>query len=94
MRIVTIDEQFEGRRAPTIVKLDVEGVEKDALLGAQSTVSRHGPLLAVSVYHRPSDLWTLPLLMSRLAPSSRIVLRHYTGEFDDTVCYAVPPWRR
>ena len=35
------------------------------------------------------DLWRIPLLLEQLMPGSRLYLRHYTREVDDTVCYAV-----
>jgi hypothetical protein len=47
-------------------------------------------VLAISAYHYPSDLWAIPLLLARIAPGARLYLRHYTREFDDTVCYSVP----
>jgi FkbM family methyltransferase len=36
---------------PSLIKLDVEGGEVDALMGAQSTIIRHKPLLIVETYN-------------------------------------------
>jgi FkbM family methyltransferase len=90
---VSLDQHFETATPPTLIKMDIEGAEADALAGAATLIARHSPVLAVSAYHYPSDLWTIPLLLHRLAPDSEILLRHYTHEIDDTVCYAVPPAR-
>lgn len=38
-----------GLRAPTIIKIDVEGGEVDVLRGARSTINRHRPALLVEV---------------------------------------------
>jgi FkbM family methyltransferase len=89
--LTSLDHQFAAR-SPSIVKLDIEGFEAEALYGARRCIE-DGAVLAVSAYHSPSDLWTLPLLVAQLAPISAIYLRHYTREFDDTVCYGVPPGR-
>jgi FkbM family methyltransferase len=91
--VVSLDGFFAGREAPTLIKMDIEGAEADALQGAGVTLRSAAPTLAISVYHFPTDLWTIPLLINRLMPSGRLYLRHYTNEIDDTVCYAVPPGR-
>jgi FkbM family methyltransferase len=87
--VVSLDDYFSDQRPPSFIKLDIEGAEADALLGATGIIDTARPLLAVSVYHQPADLWSLPLLMRRLAPDSQLHLRHYSREVDDTVCYAV-----
>jgi FkbM family methyltransferase len=91
--VVSIDGFFAGRKAPTLVKMDIEGAEADALLGAAGTLKSVAPTLAISAYHFPTDLWTIPLLIHRLMSDSRLYLRHYTSEVDDTVCYAISPGR-
>lgn len=91
--VVSLDEYFAGRRPPSLVKLDIEGAEAEALHGATGLLGNTPPVLAISAYHYPSDLWEIPLLMHRLMPGSRIYLRHYTREVDDSVCYAIPTGR-
>ncbi len=90
VNVVALDSYFTNRTAPTIIKMDIEGSEADALEGARQLISRHRPVLAVSVYHHPADLWEIPILMTELASNYRFHLRHYTREIDDTVCYAIP----
>jgi FkbM family methyltransferase len=79
--------------APTYVKFDVEGAEHDALVGASRTIRDDMPVLAVSLYHKPEDLWDLPLLILSLGPGYRMYLRRYSDERWETVCYAVPAGR-
>lgn len=88
--IVSLDDYFEDRPSPTLIKLDIEGSEAAALVGAAGLLRRATPKLAISAYHYPSDLWTLPLLIDGLSPGSRLAIRHYGREIDDTVCYALP----
>jgi FkbM family methyltransferase len=88
--VVALDEYFEERRPPSLIKMDIEGAEADALFGASGIISAGRPKLAISAYHYPTDLWRIPLLLDQLMPGSRLFLRHYTREVDDTVCYAIP----
>jgi FkbM family methyltransferase len=91
--VVDLDSYFSGREQPTLIKMDIEGSERAALRGARGLVAKHRPILAVSAYHYPRDLWEIPDLIHDLDPAYRLFLRHYTREIDDTVCYAVPPER-
>jgi FkbM family methyltransferase len=90
VRLVSLDEYFVGREPPTLIKMDIEGAEADALHGATKVLASGRATLAVSAYHFPSDLWKIPLLVHGLMAESTIYVRHYTREVDDTVCYAVP----
>lgn len=90
---VSLDEHFEDRPAPSVVKMDIEGAEAAALAGASGVIANSTPVLAISAYHVASDLWTIPPLLASMMPGSSLYLRHYTREVDDTVCYAVPAQR-
>ena len=57
------------------IKLDVEGAEREALLGARKTILRCRPELLVSVYHRSEDIFALPLLLRELCPDYDFYLR-------------------
>lgn len=72
----SIDNLLGGGPA-TLLKLDVEGAEREALLGAGKTIRRFRPRLAVAAYHRREDLFALPLLIESLSPGYRIFLRKH-----------------
>lgn len=74
---------------PTYIKMDVEGAEYQALLGAKNTISAYKPKLAISVYHEPEDIWELPVLIHKLNCEYRFYLRHYSFFEVETVLYAV-----
>jgi FkbM family methyltransferase len=91
--VISVDEYTIGRQPPTFLKLDIEGFEESALRGAANLIGKHQPVLAVSAYHYPEDLWRIPNLIHELNPDYCLFIRHYTREIVDTVCYAVPLWR-
>lgn len=73
---VSVDE-LAGTEPVTLLKLDVEGSEREALLGAARTIRRHRPKLLLSAYHLSRDLFALPLLVDELAPGYRFYLRRF-----------------
>ena len=65
-----------GERPATIIKMDVEGFEREAIWGSALTISHHTPKLMVSLYHRNEDIFELPLLIRKLNPSYKFYIRH------------------
>lgn len=90
--MVPLDVMFASKTL-SIIKMDIEGAEFDALLGARQVIQRDRPILAICVYHRQDDLWRLPLLMRAMVPEYRMYLKTYSGDGLQTVAYAVPPER-
>lgn len=72
---VSVDYILEGKAA-TLIKMDVEGAEREAILGCRETIRRFKPRMLVSVYHRSGDLFSLPLLLHEINPQYRMHLRH------------------
>ena len=59
------------------IKYDVEGAEKEALIGSIETIRKYRPRLLVSAYHRSEDIFALPLQIHEMEPSYRFYLRRY-----------------
>lgn len=85
----TIDAMV-GHQSPTVVKLDIEGAEPEALRGAKETILRSAPVIAVCVYHRQEHLWTIPLMLAQWRSDYAFFLRPHNQEGWDLVCYAIP----
>lgn len=81
-------DDIVGDRRVTFIKLDVEGSEMEALRGAEKTIRRCHPRLAVSVYHKERDLIDIPEYISANYPEYRLWLRHYSSSALETVLYA------
>jgi len=78
---------------PTYIKMDIEGAELDVLKGARKTIKKYTPILAICVYHKPSDLWQITSYIKSLYQGYSFFLRRYNEIGWGLVCYAVPPSR-
>jgi FkbM family methyltransferase len=89
---IPLDEIF-ANDSTTMIKMDIEGAEYDALRGGAKVIGRDRPILAICVYHTQSDIWRIPLLVREMLPEHKLYLRAYEGDGFQTVMYAVPPER-
>lgn len=87
-KLVRLDDLLKGEKV-TYIKMDVEGEEYRALLGAKRIIQEQNPKLAISAYHFLSDLWEIPQLIHTINPKYKLYLRHHTTAVWDTDCYAV-----
>jgi FkbM family methyltransferase len=78
-----------NNRSISMIKMDIEGYEENALIGGVNTILKYKPVLAVSVYHKSTDIWRLPLKILEINPNYTLYMRHYTLNDGDTVLYAV-----
>jgi len=74
---------------PNFIKMDIEGAEKEALLGATKTIKKYKPNLAICLYHKPEDLWELPLLINKIEPSYEMYIRVHEDMCLSTVLYCI-----
>ncbi len=84
-----LDELLEKVK-PTLIKMDIEGAEVDALLGAGRIIERDTPVLAICMYHAQEHLWQIPLLIQSFSDEYQFYFRRYSDECWELVCYAVP----
>ena len=74
---VSLDEDINEK--VTMIKMDIEGDEIDALNGAKNTITKNAPKLLISVYHKNTHLWEIPLLINNLNKNYNYYLRYYGG---------------
>jgi FkbM family methyltransferase len=89
---VAVDELLPGAKLD-LMKMDVEGAEAQVLRGARKIIARSRPVLAVSLYHNPQDLWALPELLLELCPEYKFYIRQHCFNSFELVLYAIPEWR-
>ena len=71
------------------IKMDVEGHEINVLKGSEKIIRNQHPILAVSIYHRRSDIWKIPLLLLEYNKNYCFYIRYYGAANGDTVLYAI-----
>jgi len=89
LQCAPLDGVLRGFR-PTMIKMDIEGMEPRALAGAAEIIRQHRPQLAICVYHDISHLWSIPLQIKELYEGYRLYIRNYQFMGLETVVYAVP----
>ncbi|GKT24228.1 FkbM family methyltransferase [Acidovorax sp. SUPP3334] len=72
---------------PTFIKMDIEGFELSALQGGVRAIQAGRPKLAISAYHRATDLLEIPAYIDGIAPGYRLGLRHHTEDRWDSCLY-------
>ncbi len=73
----------------SFIKMDIEGAEIEALKGAEEIIKKQKPKLAISIYHKPDDLFEIPLLIKEYNRDYKLYIRHYGNRLAETVLYAV-----
>lgn len=86
---VRLDDVLAGQRVD-FLKLDVEGAEEAVLVGAAETLRASRPVMALSCYHHPHDLWRLPDCLAELVPDYAFYLRQHASNSFELVLYGVP----
>lgn len=71
------------------IKLDIEGSEKQALLGAKNSIAKYKPRLAICVYHNQNDYFEIPNLILQIRNDYKVYFRHYTQGVFESVMYFI-----
>lgn len=74
IQTVTLDEDIQEKI--TFLKMDIEGAEKSAILGAKNHIKEDHPKLAISIYHSNNDLLDIFNLISEIQPKYKFYLRY------------------
>jgi len=88
IEVDSIDNITNGEDV-SYIKMDIEGAELDSLMGAQKTILKYRPKLAICVYHKTDDLLTIPNFILSLHNDYRLYLRNYKKAGCETVLYAM-----
>lgn len=73
----------------SVIKMDLEGWEMNALAGCARRIAEDRPKLAIAVYHHASDFRTVWRYARSIHPDYRVYLRHYTQGWSETVMFFV-----
>lgn len=90
---ISIDEFVKEKNIQKIdfIKMDIEGVELQALKGAEKTIINHRPYLAICIYHHYNDLFDIPFYLAEILSDYSLEVWHYSMcNNEESVLYAIP----
>lgn len=73
---ITVDEIL-NKSPISFIKMDVEGEEVAAIMGAKNTIKLHKPKMSVSCYHRTDDLLSIPKAVFGINNDYKLYIRHF-----------------
>ena len=77
VQMVRLDDDIKEKI--TMIKSDIEGAEKMALMGAKGHIMNEHPKLLISIYHSNDDVWQIPRMIKEMDDSYRFYLRYHGG---------------
>ncbi|MEK5071457.1 FkbM family methyltransferase [Sporosarcina sp. FSL K6-1508] len=72
------------------IKMDIEGAELNALKGAEKTILKFRPKMAISIYHKIEDFSEIHKYIDGLNCDYSFYLDHFTTFAEETILYAKP----
>ena len=91
--LVALDDFVKDNKINKLdyIKMDIESAEPNALRGAQKTIKKFKPDMAICIYHAPSHLWDIALYLNSLNIGYNFYIHHHSSTCCETVLYAVRP---
>lgn len=91
--LVALDDFVKSNKINKVdyIKMDIESAEPNALKGAQKTIKKYKPDMAVCIYHSPIHLWEIILYINSLNIGYDFFIYHHSAMNCETVLYAVKP---
>ena len=71
--VTTLDDDID--EPVTIIKMDIEGAEIDAIEGARKHILQDRPRLLICTYHKPDDIFKIPRLIDSIRGDYDFYLR-------------------
>lgn len=88
IEVSTIDNVV-GENCVDFIKMDIEGSEYNALMGAEKTIKRNKPVLAICIYHKKEDFILIPKYIKSIVADYQFYIRAYSKHTVELVLYAV-----
>lgn len=91
IKTISIDDfvKRDNIKKVDFIKMDIEGAEPEAILGAKETLVKFQPKLAISVYHEFDHYYKIPQLINSINPKYKFYLDHFSIRPSESVLFAV-----
>ena len=73
IEVVSLDNDVADK--VSLIKMDIEGAEQQALLGCRRHIKEEHPKLLISVYHNNEDIWKIPRMIDNMDKDYHFYLR-------------------
>jgi len=92
IEVISIDLFVKKNEISSIdlIKLDIEGAELKALMGAKHVLSEFSPKLQICLYHKTSDFIEIPLLINSINSNYDMYVEHHSHTLTETILYCKP----
>lgn len=90
---LSVDDLVKQEGLPSLdfIKLDVEGAEPEVLRGAEDSLRKFRPKLAVALYHSLYDFVRIPEFLDGLGVGYKFYLDHFSVKWEETILFAKGP---
>lgn len=90
LNVTTLDIDIKDKI--TMIKMDIEGSEENAILGSINHIKNETPKLLISVYHNNDHLWKIPKIINKINNNYNYYLRCYGNCIYPTeiILFAIP----
>lgn len=92
IEMCAIDEVLNKVEKINFIKMDVEGSELNALKGAEKTILKNRPILAICIYHSLKEFYSIPFYLMDLLKDYNFIIRHHLYRVADTIIYCIPKY--
>ena len=89
IQIDTIDNILNNQEV-SIIKMDIEGSEMDALRGGIKSIEKYLPILMISAYHKKDDILQIYNFAKKISSDYKFFFRNHKPLAIDSVLYCVP----
>lgn len=90
VKSISTDEYVKqnGISKINFIKMDIEGSEFNALIGAKQTIIKYKPKLAIAIYHNQDQIFEIPQFLNSLNLNYKFYLDHFTTHGEESILFA------
>ena len=73
---------------PAFIKMDVEGMGMDCLLGSMEIIKEVRPALSIAIYHNPIEFFEIKPFLQQELPNYSFIIRKLSNLITNNSCHA------